>query len=128
MTDFAHAGTLVHGTHRPQDLIPALVGKLTELDAERAGRITAQYPVTLADLEADHFDAANALIEDLTDALDELAPEGWYFGNHPDDGADLGFWRSDDCTCGAQGLPRDQHQGDCPVYSIGTIGRWSNDA
>ena len=33
-----------------------------------------------------------ALWEEICDALNEIAPEGTYFGGHPDDPADIGFW------------------------------------
>lgn len=108
MPEFAHAGTLVHGTHRPQDLIPAFLGKLNELAPARAAAIEAQYPVTIADPEADYFLGADALVTELFDALDELAPEGWYFGAIEGDGSDFGFWQSEE--------------------SVGTLGTWRNDA
>jgi len=32
------------------------------------------------------------LYEDIFDYLNEIAPEGYYFGSHPGDGSDYGFW------------------------------------
>lgn len=117
MSDYEHAGTLVHGTHRPQDLIPAFLGKLDELAPEdRAVRIRELWPnltrdPDLADSE-EYGEAVPDLIFALFDALDELAPEGWYFGALEGDGSDFGFWRTEESI-----LP--------PGQSVGT---WSNDA
>lgn len=32
------------------------------------------------------------LLESLFDTLDSYAPEGYYFGAHPGDGSDYGYW------------------------------------
>ena len=35
------------------------------------------------------------LIVEIQEHLNSLAPEGWFFGTHPGDGADFGWWRDD---------------------------------
>lgn len=35
---------------------------------------------------------AQNLIQDCIEYLNQLAPEGYYFGSHPGDGADFSFW------------------------------------
>ena len=77
-------GTIIHGTMRPEDLIPAFRAELERIDAIAEGSI-----VPADDPESD--DGQEELIE-LFDALDRYAPEGMYFGAHPGDGADYGFW------------------------------------
>jgi hypothetical protein len=35
---------------------------------------------------------ASEIIADMMDALNDLAPAGYYFGAHEGDGSDFGFW------------------------------------
>lgn len=37
-------------------------------------------------------------VGELLDALNQLCPENMYFGPHPGDGADFGFWEFEDQT------------------------------
>jgi len=39
---------------------------------------------------------AQSIIQDLIDGLTHIAPENHYFGSHPGDGADFGFWECED--------------------------------
>jgi hypothetical protein len=108
---FQHIGTVSHATLRPQDLIPALFGKLLEMDKERGGELWASWRgelsqgwgVLLPDepgteeewdgvLGATDPETPSFILEELVDALNELAPPGLYFGTHPGDGSDFGFW------------------------------------
>lgn len=41
---------------------------------------------------------ANFLLEELFDYLNDIAPEGCYFGAHPGDGSDFGFWEAEEIT------------------------------
>ena len=99
-TNYEHAGTVISGTLRPQDLIPAFLAKLEVLSPERARDIERDFPLVLSELEhageGNMPEAEGELVEALTDALNELAPEGWYFGTLEGDGADFGFWEDHD--------------------------------
>lgn len=92
--------SIIHGTMRPQDLIPAFIDALREFNPDGYAQIMSScfgpIPSWVED-EGDscewwNGDDAAALLESLFDALDECAPEGCYFGAHPGDGSDYGFW------------------------------------
>lgn len=93
-------GTISHGTHRPEDLIPAFTSALEELAPEvaegfrRGNALDYQRIADGAELIVTDRDIVFVpmLVSDLFDALEDNAPEGTYFGAHPGDGSDFGFW------------------------------------
>lgn len=97
-------GTISHGTLRPQDLIPAFLravetcapGHAEAFAAMPFGPIPAYVQDEGDDSEWWHGEDADALLEQLTDILESHAPEGHYFGAHPGDGSDFGFWPNEE--------------------------------
>ena len=115
-------GTLIRATHRPIDLIPAFLreakrrglnwekiindshgqfayhnGIGAAMDVDFNPRPDANY--WLGSVGANGWtseqDAAHNIGE-LIDLLNEDLPEGMYFGAHPGDGADYGYWMNPD--------------------------------
>jgi hypothetical protein len=86
-------GSVSSGTMREEDLIPAFEAVL---DAAGAGYDRPDAVARLLAGEglagAEWAEVAWYLNEDLFGALCDIAPEGCYFGSHPGDGADYGFW------------------------------------
>ena len=106
-------GTVSHGTLRGEDLIPRFIEVLSELleasaaeegaDAPDRMRRFGQVEAFIGEIERrmsrpGYFDSEDASqdVEWLFDTLDEYAPDGHWFGAHPGDGADFGFWPSED--------------------------------
>jgi hypothetical protein len=97
-------GTVIHGTLRTCDLIPAFLGALRDVAPDHyAGYVVAPFgpiPAHVQDAgdSSDWWDGddAYALLEELFDILNDHAPEGYYFGAHPGDGSDFGFWRCEE--------------------------------
>ena len=97
-------GSVSEGTMRSEDLIPAFMDVLDKYWPERGHLLASIYQrdfswpareghLTVPDPLPDTLcEAATYLVEDLFDALGELAPDGCDFGAHPGDGADYGFW------------------------------------
>lgn len=94
-------GTVSWGTHRLQDLIPAFLDTLADIDGPAFCRFQREkmgdsLSVNPHDLPEDDpwwdSDEAGYLLEELFDALDDVAPRGHYFGAHQGDGSDFGFW------------------------------------
>jgi len=107
------AGTISHGTMRPEDLIPTFVSALDdcveestfEPGADQPSRVQAVGKIQdeLGRIEramdaSGYFnsDDADFDLEWLFDQLDEFAPDGHYFGAHPGDGSDFGFWEHEE--------------------------------
>lgn len=90
--------TVIHGTHRPQDLVPAFLSVLRDT-AEYAQILVA--PMSFIPSEEDDprwesCDMCYFLNEELFDLMNNYAPEGYYFGAHPGDGSDFGYWKSEE--------------------------------
>jgi hypothetical protein len=100
-------GSISTGTLRTEDLIPAFTYTMGELTHNPISN-TSKYPnEAMAKLwdEAIHLigttewwtidpedSGVDSLLNDLTDALNELCPPFVYFGTLEGDGADFGFW------------------------------------
>ena len=97
-------GTIIHGTLRPVDLIPAFLDALRDADPAAHAQLMALPfgPVPSYAMEDDSSDwwdgeESSDLLTELFDALDNAASEhGFYFGSCEGDGSDFGFW-FDDC-------------------------------
>lgn len=82
-------GSVSHGTLRLEDLIPAFKSEFTYYAGKAAlrrlglGRPSAAYYSS---------ETATEDLDTLIDALNSIAPAYTYFGAHPGDGSDFGFW------------------------------------
>lgn len=96
-------GSLIHGTMRNCDLVPAFLNALHKTSIfEKLMKEICESPTSplnvITSLDADDADPRwtseemALFIEELFDTLDGYAPEGYYFGAHPGDGSDYGFW------------------------------------
>lgn len=93
-------GTVSHGTMRSEDLIPSFCDIIRHLHGTLPLNLYKQvreYNASRNQFDENGyriegtFDDAE-LVSDLTDYLQLLAPPYFYFGSHPGDGADYGFW------------------------------------
>lgn len=83
-----------HATMRCQDLIPAFMDVLR--DIPEYVQLMAVIPDYASDdKNSDWWNSEDAtmLLESLFDTLDLYAPDGYYFGAHPGDGSDYGYWK-----------------------------------
>ena len=92
----AEIGSISIGTLKTAVLLQAFADCLQDLSGdattlpEEVGRFLAQPEVYQTDAEADE------LLDALFYELDTLAPEYCYFGAHPVNNTNFGFWISDD--------------------------------
>jgi len=88
-------GTVIHGTLRTEDLVPAFLEELKTLDPDRAAYYVERIPAEALE-DPDHIwwqtGEAMWMLEELFDILNEYAPPFCYFGALEGDGSDFGFW------------------------------------
>jgi len=103
---FAHIGSVSEGTLREENLISAFADELSyylkrlRLSRDQRKRFadlirdaSGQVEVLNSERDFDHDrDDAGELVDQLVDALNEIAPPYCYFGAIEGDGADFGFW------------------------------------
>ena len=90
-----HLGSVSWGTMLASDLVPAFICYLRHYDASAADNYESEIPAdAIGDSTHDYWrtDDADELCIALQDSLGEHATEGCYFGSHPGDGSDFGFW------------------------------------
>ena len=105
-------GSISSYTMKEEDLIPIFLDTLREFDEDRADEIQEDVDklnlIESSDF-GDYYDheddidgmssqelASYIINEDLFEALSEHCPPFFYFGSHPGDGADYGFWFDED--------------------------------
>ena len=82
------------GTMRSEDLIPKFLNVLKTYGKDKYDAYVKENPEVL-DFEGMDDETMGYVVDELFDKLDEIAPEGFYFAAHPDDGACYGFWEVD---------------------------------
>ena len=109
----AEIGTVSSGTMLDEDVIPALLDELSRIDHVALLKLAAEYvddygisPYNIATSTSESYDDVRQwLSEELFGTLDEYAPPLCYFGAHPGDGADYGFWPYEDAETAAADDP-----------------------
>lgn len=90
--------SVIHATHRCEDLIPAFISELEKHDKQAADDYDALRMESVRDNGSEWYDTTEAagLLYSLFHDLDRHAEDGFYFGAHPGDGSDFGFWKNED--------------------------------
>ena len=113
----AQVGTVSAGTLRTEDLLKTLGAELEYLAKGESHPGNRQnYAEVAAEALADtstQTDVYNQdTLDDVFNCLNELAPPYCYFGSHPGDGADFGFWPDMDTI---EELPRVSDPGEVRI-------------
>ena len=109
MTHAVNEGTIIHGTLRNRDVIPALIDYLetmpipeSERDEKRMDKEGLVTRSALVKSFREDFRGKNPESEwadeicfEVCDAIESYLPEGFYCGAIEGDGSDFGVWRVD---------------------------------
>jgi len=115
-------GSVSSATMRPEDLIPAFLWELEHQDKLLKGHKGLIKEINSRMEAEDYYETEDSGydLEDLFDALNEYAMPGFYFGSHPGDGADYGFWLDEDIEHNFDGLKVDDLS-EIPTGYIGEV-------
>ena len=85
--------SLSHATMQPEHLFDAFLTGIQQMPPKLAGR-TQVIQKCSQRIESGDYECTNAFydLEDVFDWLCSIAPRGCYFGSHPGNGSDYGFW------------------------------------
>lgn len=89
--------SLSHATMRPEDLIPTFIAAIRHIESDNIGLMESMQQIE-DDVSIDgYFESENSQfdLDYLFDTLNTIAPDGYYFGSHPGDGSEYGFWESE---------------------------------
>jgi hypothetical protein len=90
--------SLSEATMRPEDLMPCFIYAIRQIDPDNKPLMDSMDKLE-QDIEKEgYFDTEDCSwdLDYLFDTLNELAPDGYYFGSHPGDGSDYGFWECEE--------------------------------
>lgn len=88
-----------HATMRTEDLIPAFIAAIRTIDTSIEPQLSGKLTDIESDMKVDGYFESDDSVYDLDwlfDKLNDMAPDGFYFGAHPGDGSDFGFWQCED--------------------------------
>jgi hypothetical protein len=91
--------SISHATMRPEDLIPCFISAIREIDTTIENQLSTKLDYIESEAEKDDYYESEDCqydLEWLFDALDSYSPNGFYFGSHPGDGSDYGFWECEE--------------------------------
>jgi len=99
----AQPGTVIHGSMRTEDLIHIFMATLKVHRHPSWLKFYNENIKTIKAIQENDFipqeldmEANDFLMEDLFPAMDELSPKNHFFGSHPGNGSDYGYWPLDD--------------------------------
>lgn len=98
MSDELKNVSLSSATMRPEDLIPCFMSALRIIESDNA-EVMASVEQMEQDMDKDgYFESEDTEfdLDYLFGLLEACAPDGFYFGAHPGDGADYGFWECEE--------------------------------
>lgn len=90
-------GTIISGTLKLNDLLDKFAHELALHDHGENKKLIEE-ALTWAkidNVDGGCVDVMQDIINELSEKLNDLCPQDYYFGAHPDDGADFGVWKVD---------------------------------